>query len=208
MTDSYRTLAGHVEHEPQKTKGSRHIANLFPVQDAPAIEAALASVRARMSDANHHAFAWRLGRGDQDFRYSDDGEPSGSAGRPILQQLDGCELTDVLAVVTRYFGGTKLGTGGLVRAYGGAVRAALEVADVVEVVPQATVRIRHAYEDSGAVAGVLSRFELQPLRSDYATDVTTEVAVAQARAAELARALLDATAARARVEVHDSDRSS
>lgn len=207
MTDSYRTLLAHVEHEPEKTKGSRHIANLFPVKDAPAIEAAIASVRARMADAHHHAFAWRLGRGDQDFRYSDDGEPSGSAGRPMLQQLDGYELTDVLAVVTRYFGGTKLGTGGLVRAYGGAVRAALEVAEVVEVVPQATVRIQHAYEDSGAVAGVLSRFEVQPLQSDYATDVTTEVAIAQARSAELTRALLDATAARARVEVRDSDRS-
>lgn len=206
MTDSYRTLAAHVEHEPDKTKGSRHVANLFPVQDAAAIERALASVRARMPDANHHAFAWRLGRGDQDFRYSDDGEPSGSAGRPMLQQLDGRDLTDVLAVVTRYFGGTKLGTGGLVRAYGGAVRAALELAEVVEVIPHATILVTHAYEDSGAIAGVLSRFDLQPQRSDYALVVTAEVCVPQAQAADVARALRDATAARARVEVTNSDR--
>ncbi len=85
MTDSYRTLGAHVEHEPDKTKGSRHIANLFPVTDQQQIDDALASVRARMPDANHHAFAWRLGRGENDFRYSDDGEPSGSAGRPMLQ---------------------------------------------------------------------------------------------------------------------------
>ena len=205
--DSYRTLAGHVEHEPEKTKGSRHIANLFPVQDAAAIEAALGSVRARMPDANHHAFAWRLGRDDAGFRYSDDGEPSGSAGRPMLQQLDGRELTDVLAVVTRYFGGTKLGTGGLVRAYGGAVRAALEVAEVIEVVPHATLRLTHAYEDSGAVAGVLRQFGLTTQLSDYGAVVTAEVSAPQAQAAELAGALRDATAARARVEVTDSDRA-
>lgn len=207
MTDSYRTLAAHVEHEPEKTRGSRHIANLFPVQDAAAVEAALASVRARMPDAHHHAFAWRLGRGDQDFRYSDDGEPSGSAGKPILQQLDGQELTDVLAVVTRYFGGTKLGTGGLVRAYGGAVRAALEVAEVIEVVPHATLRVTHAYEDSGAVAAVLSRFGLEPRRCDYELEVCAELEVPQVDADALARALRDATAARARVEVTDSDRA-
>ena len=207
MTDSYLTLGAHVEHEPDKTKGSRHIANLFPVTDQQQIDDALASVRARMPDANHHAFAWRLGRGENDFRYSDDGEPSGSAGRPMLQQLDGRGLTDVLAVVTRYFGGTKLGTGGLVRAYGGAVQAALELAEVVEVIPHATVRVVHAYEDSGALASVCNQFGLQPTDSDYGADVTVTLSVPQARAAELVRAIRDATAARAQVEVEDSDRA-
>ena len=208
MTDSYRTLAAHIEHEPDKTKGSRHVANLFPVTDQQQIDEALQSARARMPDANHHAFAWRLGRGANDFRYSDDGEPSGSAGRPMLQQLDGRELTDVLAVVSRYFGGTKLGTGGLVRAYGGAVKEALELAEIVEVVPHATIRIRHAYEDSGALASVCNQFDVQPTASDYGADVTVELSLPQVRADEFARAVRDATAARARVEVTDSDRAS
>ena len=207
MTDSYRTLGAHLEHEPDKTKGSRHIANLFPVTDQQQIDDALASVRARMPDANHHAFAWRLGRGENDFRYSDDGEPSGSAGRPMLQQLDGRGLTDVLAVVTRYFGGTKLGTGGLVRAYGGAVQAALELAEVVEVIPHATVRVVHAYEDSGALAAVWNQFDLQPTNSVYGAEVTVELSIPQARAAALVRAIRDATAARARADVTDSDRA-
>jgi uncharacterized YigZ family protein len=208
VSDSYRTLSGHVEHEPEKTKGSRHVANLFAVKDQQEIEAALASVRARMPDANHHAFAWRLGRGANDFRYSDDGEPSGSAGRPMLQQLDGHGLTDVLAVVTRYFGGTKLGTGGLVRAYGGAVKDALAVAEVVVVIPHATVRVVHAYEDSGALSAVCTQFGLEPAAADYGVDVTLTLSVPQVEAAALARAIRDATAARAQVEVQDSDRAS
>ncbi|MFK7740057.1 MAG: YigZ family protein [Planctomycetota bacterium] len=207
MTDSYRTLARPHEHEPDKIKGSRHIANLFPVADAGAIEAALDSVRKRLVGANHHAFAWRLGRGDNEFRYSDDGEPSGSAGRPILQQIDGRALTDVLVVVTRFFGGTKLGTGGLVRAYGGAAAAALDLAEIVEVVPHAKVSIRHSYDDSGAIASVLSAFQLEPESSEYGTDVTLLVAVEQTRCEEFVRSLTDATGARALLNVTASDRA-
>lgn len=207
MTDSYRTIAGPFEYEPEKTKGSRHIANAFPVKDHDEVDDALRSVRARMPDATHHAFAWRLGRGQNDFRYSDDGEPSGSAGRPILQQIDGRELTDVLIVVTRYFGGTKLGTGGLVRAYGGAAKEALELAEIVEVVPHATVKVRHAYDDSGAIAGVLSAFALQPVKSEYGADVAIELSIPQGQMHELVTALRDATGARAVIESEDSDRA-
>ena len=82
MSDSFQTVGAPLEHEPDKVKGSRHIANVFPVTSHQEIDSCIKSVRARMPDANHHAYAWRLGRGDNDFRYSDDGEPSGSAGRP------------------------------------------------------------------------------------------------------------------------------
>lgn len=207
MTDSYRTLRRHLEHEPEKTRGSRHIANLFAVRNQQEIEEALASVRGRWPDANHHAFAWRLGGGPNEFRYSDDGEPSGSAGRPMLQQLDGHELTDVLAIVSRYFGGTKLGTGGLVRAYGGAVREAIARAEIVEVIPHATLQIIHGYEDSGAIAAVLHRFAVKPSRSEFAESVTVDVAVPQTQAEQLASAIREATAARAKVSVTASDRA-
>jgi len=207
MADSYRTLAAPLEHEPEKIKGSRHIANVFPVKNQQEIDTALESVRSRMSGANHHAYAWRLGRGENDFRYSDDGEPSGSAGRPILKHIDGQAVTDVLVVVTRYFGGTKLGTGGLVRAYGGAAQEALELADIVEVIPHATIRIQHAYEDSGALASVCNTFDLQPTNSDYGTQVYVEISVPQTQADEFARAVRDATAARARIEIEASDRA-
>jgi len=205
--DRYRTVAAALEHEPAKTRGSRHIANVFPVQNADQIAAALASVKGRMPDATHHAWAWRLGRGPNEFRYSDDGEPSGSAGRPILQQIDGRHVTDVLVVVTRYFGGTKLGVGGLVRAYGGAAADALERAAIVEVVPHATVRIAHAYEDSGVIAGVLRAWHVIPAQSEYGAEVRIEVAVPQARVAAFVDAVRDATAARARIDVEPPERA-
>ncbi|MCB9878214.1 MAG: YigZ family protein [Planctomycetes bacterium] len=205
--DSYRTVAAPFEHEPDKTKGSRHIANVFPVHDAAEIAAALQSVEARMPDATHHAYAWRLGRGEHDFRYSDDGEPSGSAGRPILQQIDGRDLTDVLVVVSRYFGGTKLGTGGLVRAYGGAAAEALDRAEIVEVVPQARLHVEHGYEDSGAIAGVLHAFHVTPEHADYGAAVAFDLTIAETEAEGLVAALRDATAGRARIERTPSDRA-
>ena len=207
MSDSFRTVGAPLEHEPDKIKGSRHIANVFPVKNQQDIESCIKSVRTRMVDANHHAYAWRLGRGENDFRYSDDGEPSGSAGRPILKHIDGREVTDVLVVVTRYFGGTKLGTGGLVRAYGGAAQEALDRADIVEVIPQATFHIQHAYEDSGAIASILTAYDLQASQSDYGTQVEIEISVPQIQAVEFERAVRDATAARARIQVTKCDRA-
>lgn len=207
MSDSYRTITTKLEHEPEKVKGSRHIANVFPVANQRDIATNLEEVRARLTGANHHAYAWRLGRGENDFRYSDDGEPSGSAGRPILKQIDGHDLTDTLVVVTRYFGGTKLGTGGLVRAYGGAAQEALDLADIVEVIPRATFRIQHAYEDSGALAAVCNNFGLRPSKSDYGTQVDVEISVPQSQAEDFEQAVRDATAARARIEVEPSDRA-
>ena len=99
MSDSFRTVGAPLEHEPDKVKGSRHIANVFPVKNQQEIDSCIKSVRARMADANHHAYAWRLGRGENDFRYSDDGEPSGAAGRPILKHIDG---RDVLYILLTY----------------------------------------------------------------------------------------------------------
>lgn len=207
MSDSFQTVGAPLEHEPDKVKGSRHIANVFPVTSHQEIDSCIKSVRARMPDANHHAYAWRLGRGDNDFRYSDDGEPSGSAGRPILKHIDGRDVTDVLVVVTRYFGGTKLGTGGLVRAYGGAAQEALDLADVVEVIPQATFQIQHAYEDSGAIASILTAYDLQASQSNYGAQVEIEILVPQVQADDFERDLRDATAARARIRVTKSDRA-
>ena len=125
----------------------------------------------------------------------------------MLQQLDGRELTDVLAVVSRYFGGTKLGTGGLVRAYGGAVREALKRAEIVEVVPHATLHVVHDYEDSGALAATLHPFGVAPIDSEFGEHVSLRISIPQARAKELAAAIREATAARAQVTITDSDRA-
>ncbi|MDN3310244.1 YigZ family protein [Microbacterium oryzae] len=148
------TIAATVEHELVIRK-SRFIAHLEPVASPEEADAVIAAVRKRAWDARHHCVAMVTGvLGDQ-ARSSDDGEPSGTAGIPMLEVLRRRELTDVVAVVTRYFGGIKLGAGGLVRAYSAAVSEALDLAAIVrrESLTQALVDVPHG--DAGRVDNLL-----------------------------------------------------
>ena len=134
------------------------------------------------------------------MRYGDDGEPSGSAGKPILNQIDGHELVRVQVVVVRYFGGTKLGTGGLVRAYGAAAKAVLEAAAIETCILKRTFAIRHGYELSAPVQATLSAHGLEPIDPAYGVDVGFRVAVPLADADGFAAELKEATAGRVVVE--------
>ncbi len=116
MDDSYKTLESPAEGT-YREKGSRFLAFGFPVQNEEEIRNILASLRKKYHDARHHCYAYRLGTTGEAYRVNDDGEPSGTAGKPILGQLLSNNLTHVLVVVVRYFGGTLLGTGGLITAY-------------------------------------------------------------------------------------------
>lgn len=118
--------------------------------------------------SRHVCWAWRL---HDASRSSDDGEPSGSAGKPILAAIDGADLVEVSVAVVRYFGGTKLGVGGLVRAYGGAAADALARAEVRVVVPMAEVHLRLAYDDVGLVEAFLAREQTPRPTVDYGDDV-------------------------------------
>ncbi len=140
-----RTLFEPIRYEGEATKGSRFVTTIAPVPDEEAARELLARLRSELSDASHHCWAWRLATPTID-RAGDDGEPSGSAGRPMLAQLVGHDVLDVAAVVSRYFGGTKLGVGGLVRAYGGAVGRALDRAVLVQ--HQIMTAIQMEYEHS------------------------------------------------------------
>ncbi len=197
-----RTLAAPLRHEPPKIKGSRFIASLAPVASTTEAMAFVEARRAEFADATHNCFAWRIQAGEA-FRYNDDGEPSGTAGRPMLQEIDGRSLERVVAVVTRYFGGTKLGTGGLVRAYGGAVAAALALAEIVEQPILRKIRLRHEYPLTGVVEGVLHAFEATVSAADYGADVRLEVSVPIAEAERLVVALEEATAGQIETAVID-----
>ena len=142
------TIAGRVRVEQVITR-SRFVATLAPVADEAAADAVIAAVRNEFHDARHHCVAMVLGPDGQRQRSNDDGEPAGTAGAPMLAVLRGAEVTDVLAVVTRYFGGTLLGAGGLVRAYGGAVSAALAEAQRVARVPIARFELASSHQDAG-----------------------------------------------------------
>lgn len=170
-SDTYRTIEAPARAE-QTVDGSRFLADALPAADRDTVEVRLEQVREREPKATHHCSAYRLGRGGEDFRYDDDGEPSGTAGRPILRQIDARDLTNALVVVTRYFGGTELGTGGLVRAYGDAASAALDRAPLVERVVRTPIRLRFAYDDTSPAQRVLQQFDAEVQDSEY-TEVTT-----------------------------------
>jgi uncharacterized YigZ family protein len=136
----------------------------------------LRELAARYSDASHHCWAWRLGSAAEE-RSSDAGEPAGTAGLPILQVLRGAELSDVLAVVVRWFGGVKLGKGGLARAYAAAARLAVERLSVVDRIPSETLTLELAYPQVGAVKRLLRPPEVELLEERYEEAVTMILAV-------------------------------
>ncbi|WP_076259631.1 IMPACT family protein [Intrasporangium flavum] len=142
---SYRTLAGAARAEIE-VRRSRFVCDVEPVPSEEDARAVVERVRAASRDAGHHCTAFLLGPDASTVRSNDDGEPSGTAGAPMLEVLRGAGLTDVVAVVTRWFGGTLLGTGGLIRAYGDAVGAAVSEARVVTMSRRTatTVEVGHA----------------------------------------------------------------
>jgi uncharacterized YigZ family protein len=171
MSDTYRTIEEPARAE-QTVEGSRFLAEAMPVADRRAATERIETIREREHKATHHCTAYRLGREGEDFRYDDDGEPTGTAGPPLLRQIDARDLTNTLVVVTRYFGGTELGTGGLARAYGNAAAAALDRASFVERVVRTPVRVRFDYDDTAPAEQVLRQFDTEVQESTY-TDVTT-----------------------------------
>lgn len=177
MADEFQTLASEYRSETERIKGSRFTATVAPASTPEDAEAFVARVRSELDDASHHCWAYHLGGEAPRFRSSDDGEPGGSAGRPILQQIEGHGLTDTVVVVTRWFGGTKLGVGGLMRAYGGAAGHALDRAARRVVVITRRLVITYPYECSGAVEGALASYGLASVASDYAESVSLELEV-------------------------------
>lgn len=197
----YRTLTRAFRGEIEVIKGSRFLALASPVADEDDAARHLSATRAEFPDASHHCQAWRLrGPGDR-FRASDDGEPSGSAGRPVLQQIDGHGVVDVSVIVVRWFGGTKLGVGGLMRAYGGAAGHALDEAPIATVLVKRRVEVHHPYACSGPVQGLLAAWDLEPREAAYGEDVALVFDIPLRDVDRFASEITDCTAGQARVQV-------
>ncbi|RAL22349.1 YigZ family protein [Lujinxingia litoralis] len=174
----YWTLAG-VGTSEHVVERSRFLGYALAVSSEEEAQAFIAEKRREFYDARHVCFAFRLGRGAQPLeRSSDDGEPARTAGFPMLQILEGLELVDVLVVVVRYFGGIKLGTGGLARAYREAARQAVEAAGPERRFPQREVALNIPYGVQAQVEHLLGPMEeVEVLRVDYAADVTLHLGV-------------------------------
>ena len=152
--DEYRTLQ-EVSQGLYKEKGSKFIAIAIPVDSVDEVRLQLEQLRKHYHDARHHCYAYRLGEEPHEVRYNDDGEPSGTAGKPIFGQIQSFELTNVLIVVIRYFGGVKLGTGGLIQAYRNAVKAAIENGRIITKTWKALLEIRYDYLQMNDVMRVI-----------------------------------------------------
>lgn len=183
---AHLTVARAARHE-EVIEGSRFLALVRQADDPEAAAALLAEARREHPDATHHCWAWRIG---EQQRFSDDGEPGGTAGRPMLEVmlkrgLDGCA-----AVVVRYFGGRKLGAGGLVRAYGGAVARALDAAGVRRLTTYHRLRVRAPFASAASVLrelhGAVADFDERGLVTEVAVPATA-VEGLRTRLAELTR---------------------
>ena len=173
---TYRTLELPIQAE-FKDKGSRFLAFAYTVQTAEQVKKHVDDLRQEHHKARHWCYAYRLGVDGNQFRANDDGEPSGSAGRPILGQIDSFELTDVLVVVVRYFGGTLLGVSGLIHAYKTSTQMALENAQIIEKNIEKTVRIRCEYPYLNEAIRIAKNHQAEIIEQDLQLDCRLTVRI-------------------------------
>jgi uncharacterized YigZ family protein len=201
---AFRVPSSSVCYELEE-KRSRFIAFLEPVSSRQEAMDFLATLRTRYPDASHHCWSYVIGDPHSPLALacSDDGEPSGSAGKPILQILQYRALGDVMAVVVRYFGGTKLGVGGLVRAYGASVQKAVEQAELIEQVKKQKVEIVCDYPEEANVRHLIAQALGEIIDSAYSERVNLMCHFAEAQTEALTDAIKNLTQGRAEIKVLD-----
>ena len=165
LNDKYKSIAAPSEGV-FKDRGSRFLALAFPVSDEEQIRSIISSLKTKYHDARHHCYAWRLGLDGAASRSSDDGEPSGSAGKQILGRIESKGLSDILVVVVRWFGGIKLGVPGLIKAYRESTAEALEAAVEVEKTAEIPYSVSFGYMAMNDVMKVLKDLSLPQLSLD------------------------------------------
>ena len=198
MSETYRSVAGRGRARFE-IRGSEFIGHVAPAHTVEDGEAFVGSVREEYADATHNVPAYRVRADPLREWASNDGEPGNSAGKPALNVLQQEAVENVAAVVTRYYGGTNLGVGGLARAYSRGVKEALDDAGIVEQRPHEQFTITAAYDDSGTVRGVLESRNAE-FEAEYGADVQFAVRVPEKRAAALRERLRSATSDRVSFE--------
>ena len=173
---SYSTLQGAAEGI-YKEKGSKFLAFAYPVDSETAIKERIDHLKKEYFDARHHCFAWMLGTDKNHFRAFDDGEPNHSAGTPILGQIRSIGITNVLVVVVRYFGGVKLGVGGLINAYKAAAENALNNGSIVEIEISENVSLQFDYLILSDIMKLVKDFGLKILEQDFSENGNIKVSV-------------------------------
>ncbi|MDY3825987.1 MAG: YigZ family protein [Lachnospiraceae bacterium] len=199
MTEQYKTVYEGGEGELVEKK-SRFIATVRPVKTEEEANQFVEEMRKKYWDARHNCWAFILGERQEFKRCSDDGEPSQTAGKPMMDVLTGAGLTDVAVVVTRYFGGTLLGTGGLVRAYSGAVQEGLKNSTVITKYLGVKLSVTTDYNGVGKLQYLFGQKEIPILSAEYTDKVVFTVLVESSRIQEIKKAITEATSATAQME--------
>ncbi len=200
MDDRFLTIRDEATVEI-KIKGSRFIGESFLAPTSELALERLAAVRKREHAATHHCYAWRVGvENGSTFKYSDDGEPNGTAGRPIYDIITGNDLTNTLVVVTRYFGGTKLGTGGLTHAYSDCARATVERSGIREhfILSRYRVELEFSFYDRWKI--LVNRLGVIEREAIFEEQVRIVAEVRRSRGEELVRTLVELTAGKGKIE--------
>ncbi|BAO55868.1 IMPACT family protein [Nonlabens marinus] len=177
MKDSYKTIILPTPEILYKERGSKFYATAFPLTDESQVAEYIQPLRKKYQKANHHCYAWKLGATADNYRSNDDGEPSHSAGDPILSQINTLEMSDILVVVTRIFGGTKLGVGGLIQAYREAARQTLDEAEVVLRVITGNVQIFFEYPQMSQVMRFIDERQYTIKSQELTTSCQIDIAV-------------------------------
>ncbi len=186
--DTYLTIAQEAE-ALFKEKGSKFIAHAYPVETEQEIKAQCEVLRKKYYDASHHCYAYTLGKDKNIFRANDDGEPSGTAGLPILGQIKSKDLTNILIVVVRYFGGTKLGASGLVNAYKTAAAEVLAQAEIVEKIVMETLQIQFDYLQMNQVMKIVKTYNLKIIQQAFDNQCQIQVLVRASESEQVAEKL-------------------
>lgn len=176
MQDIYKTIAAPATGV-FKDKGSKFLAYAFPVDNEAEIKQHIQQLKKEYFDARHHCYAYRLGLNGELWRANDDGEPSSTGGKPILGQLLSLELTNVLVVVVRYFGGILLGVSGLINAYRSATADALAQAQIIEKVAKEILTINFSYFDMNKIMKLIKEEELEIITQRFDNDCEMKLAV-------------------------------
>lgn len=184
MNDTYKTIAAAAEGYVTEKK-SKFISFVFPVTSPEEVKEIVDEHRKKYYDARHVCWAYMLGWERETFRANDDGEPSGTAGRPILGQINSSELTDVLIIVIRYFGGTLLGTGGLIKAYKEAAADAIAHADIIEKTVDDTIHLHFQYPLLNDVMRILKQFEEMQWEQDFKEDCRMNLQIRRSQSTKL-----------------------
>lgn len=186
--DTYRTLAAPSEETLFKEKHSKFFGYAFPVTTEEEVKTALEEMRKRHSSARHWCYAFQLGTQKLYYRANDDGEPSNSAGMPIYGQIQSFNVTNVLVVVVRYFGGIKLGVGGLISAYRTSAQMALEASDIIERTIDINFELKFGYQDMNRVMRVIKEKNLNVVSQKMEMDCEMVVATRKKNAPAIAEA--------------------